>query len=398
MSRQSKLTIGLLSGAHFVTDSYSSFLLPLLPILAIRLNLTPFQVGLLIPLQMITSSLMQPVYGMISDRYLKRSMSVYGPLIAAVFLSSIGLANSLPMLVGFVALGGFGIGAFHPQSAAIISRAGINRQATTMSVFSSSGTIGVAVGPLLIAWIVAQYGLDKSYYLMSIGIVVWALLWRYCPVHLPAPHTEHSQPLSSALKKVWQPLTLLYSAAVLRSAVHVSVQTYLAFMLSNQGLTLTGSAWVIAGFILFGGIGGLFGGSLADRFGARRVSIYSMVLAGPALILALSMTGWPSYIMLAIGGTFLNIGVPVNVVMAQRMVPGGASTVSALMMGFAWGAGALLAPVTGVLSQQIGFNQALSLVSGLTIIAAGLLWRFPRDEREPNPAPAHALAAEGVSQ
>ncbi len=388
MSRQSKFTIGLLSAAHFVTDSYSSFLLPLLPIMAIKLGLTPVQAGLLIPLQMFTSSLMQPIYGMISDRYLKRSMSVYGPLIAAVFLSSIGLAGNLPMLLLFVALGGFGIGAFHPQSAAIISRAGIDRQATTMSVFSSSGTIGVAVGPLLIAWVVARYGLDKSYYLMSIGIVLWVLLWRYCPVHEPAAQTDHSQPLGRALMNVLQPISLLYSAAVLRSAVHVSVQTYLAFLLRNQGLTLTESAWVISGFILFGGIGGLFGGSLADRFGARLVSFYSMILAGPTLILALSMTGWPSYILLAVGGTFLNIGVPVNVVMAQRLVPGGASTVAALMMGFAWGAGALLAPVTGVLSQQIGFSQALSLVSGLTLVAAALLWRFPRDGREMQPVPA----------
>lgn len=376
------MTIGLLSAAHFVTDSYSSFLLPLLPLMAIKLGLTPVQAGLLIPLQMLTSSLMQPIYGMISDRYLKRSMSVYGPLIAAIFLSSIGLAGSLPMLVLFVALGGFGIGAFHPQSAAIISRAGIDRQATTMSVFSSSGTIGVAVGPLLIAWIVDGYGLDKSWYLMSIGIVLWLLLLRYCPVHEPAAQTEGAPPLSRMLMNVWQPLTLLYSAGVLRSAVHVSVQTYLAFLLKNQGLSLTGSAWVISGFILFGGIGGLFGGSLADRFGARRVSLYSMLLAGPTLILALSTTGWPSWLMLAVGGTFLNIGVPVNVVMAQRLVPGGASTVAALMMGFAWGAGALIAPATGVLSEEFGFARALSMVSALTLVSAALLWRYPRDERE----------------
>lgn len=389
------MTIGLLSAAHFVTDSYSSFLLPLLPLMAIKLGLTPVQAGLLIPLQMLTSSLMQPIYGMISDRYLKRSMSVYGPLIAAIFLSSIGLAGSLPMLVLFVALGGFGIGAFHPQSAAIISRAGIDRQATTMSVFSSSGTIGVAVGPLLIAWIVDGYGLDKSWYLMSIGIVLWLLLLRYCPVHEPAAQTEGAPPLSRMLMNVWQPLTLLYSAGVLRSAVHVSVQTYLAFLLKNQGLSLTGSAWVISGFILFGGIGGLFGGSLADRFGARRVSLYSMLLAGPTLILALSTTGWPSWLMLAVGGTFLNIGVPVNVVMAQRLVPGGASTVAALMMGFAWGAGALIAPATGVLSEEFGFARALSMVSALTLVSAALLWRYPRDERELRAASTPTLVTNG---
>ena len=47
---------------------------------------------------------------MISDRYLKRSMSVFGPLVAAVFISSIGLANSLPVLLACVILGGIGTG------------------------------------------------------------------------------------------------------------------------------------------------------------------------------------------------------------------------------------------------------------------------------------------------
>src|SRR2546426_11902870 len=99
MERHDKFTVTLLSAAHCVLDSYSSFLLPLLPMLALKLHLTPAQAGWLIPTMMITSSLMQPVYGMISDRYLKRSMSGFGPLIAAVFISCIGLANSLPGLL-----------------------------------------------------------------------------------------------------------------------------------------------------------------------------------------------------------------------------------------------------------------------------------------------------------
>ncbi len=384
MNRQAKITITLLSAAHFVTDSYSSFLLPLLPLIALRLKLTPTQAGMIIPLQMLTSSLMQPLYGMISDRYLKRAMSVYGPLVAAIFFSSIGLAGSLPVLLVFVILGGFGIGAFHPQSASLVTRASHERQATTMSLFSSAGTIGVAVGPLLVAWVVSEFGLERSYYTVVPGLIIWALLWRYCPVSDNRQHLQDAPPLSESLRAVWQPLTILYLATVLRSAVHVSVQTYLAFLLKNQGLSLTQSAWVIGGFILFGGIGGLFGGTFADRWGARRVSFYSMSLAGPLMIAAFSIDGPLSYLLLALGGTFLNVGVPVNVVMAQRLVPGGASTVAALMMGFAWGAGALLAPITGVLSAQVGFQHALRAVSLLTLLSAALLWRFPKDSSRPS--------------
>jgi FSR family fosmidomycin resistance protein-like MFS transporter len=377
--RAGKMTVALLSIAHFVADAYSSFILPLLPMLTVRLKLTPAQAGLLIPTMMFTSSLMQPVYGMISDRYFKRAMAVYGPLIAAVFLSLIGVADSLPALLACVIVGGIGLGSFHPQSAALVAAS--SQRATTMSIFSSAGTVGVAVGPVLITSIVAAYGLHKSYYAMVFGVVMWVLLWRYCPP-LERRRESDAEPLHRTLRAVWAPLLLLYFAVVLRSAVHVSLQTYLPFLLTGQGLDLQSIGWVLSGFIFFGGIGGLFGGTFADRWGARWVSLVSMSIAAPLLITALLVTGPASYLLLAIGGTFLNVGVPINVVMAQRLVPGGASTVSALMMGFAWGAGAMLTPITGVLSTHLGFTRALLIISFLPIIAAILLLRFPKDQKD----------------
>lgn len=394
LTRQDKMTVALLSTAHFVTDSYSSFLVPLLPLLTLRLRLTPSQAGLLIPTMMTTTSLMQPIYGMISDRYLKRSMAVFGPLVAAVFFSLIGLADTLPLLVACIVVGGIGIGSFHPQSAALVSSVSGTRRGTTMSIFSSAGTVGVAFGPVLITSIVAVFGLGRSYLAMVLGIAISVLLWRYCPP-LEVTREPGTQPLHRTLKMVWGPLVLLYFCVVLRSAVHVGIQTYLPFMLTSEGLRLTDIGWVLSGFIFFGGVGGLFGGSLADRWGARRVSMISLVLSTPFLVAALLADGLTSYVLLAIGGTFLNVCVPVNVVMAQRLVPGGASTVAALMMGFAWGAGALLTPLTGILTSRIGFANALIVVSILPLAAAGLLVRFPRDDERSNVrASEHVLAAD----
>jgi FSR family fosmidomycin resistance protein-like MFS transporter len=392
MERGNKRTVVLLSAAHCVLDSYSSFLAPLLPLLAVKMNLTHAQVGLLIPAMMITSSLMQPLYGMISDRYLKRSMSVFGPLVAAVFISSIGLANSLPVLLTCVILGGIGTGAFHPQSAALVTRASVQQRATVMSIFSSAGTVGMAVGPIMITTVVARFGLEQSYYTAIFGILMWALLLRYCP-RLEAQQAAANTPrLRALLRAAWAPLLLLYFAIVLRSAVHVSVQTYLPFSLSRSGLQLTEIGQVLSCFILFGGIGGFFGGAMADRWGARRVSMMSLFIAPPLLIASFATHGLMGYGLLALGGMFLNVAVPVNIVMAQRLVPGGASTVSALMMGFAWGVGALLAPVTGALSERIGFARALMAVCILPLVAGVLMWRFPKDEAVAKATPQEALA------
>jgi FSR family fosmidomycin resistance protein-like MFS transporter len=276
MNRSAKFTITLLSTAHLVLDSYSSFLFPLLPLMATKLQLKPTQVGLLTPILMITSSLMQQVYGMISDRYLKRSMAVFGPLITAVFLSSIGLANSLPALLVIVICGGIGVGSFHPQSAAIVSRAAMSdglgkHQGMIMSAFSSAGTVGYALGPLIIAAVVSRYGLEHSWYTMFWGVAMWLVMVKACPALEPVAKHADAPKLSSALRAAWVPLTLLYFAVVLRSAVSVSVQTFLPFALHDSGLTTTQVSAVLAGFLFFGGLGGFFwrhaGGSLRRASG-----------------------------------------------------------------------------------------------------------------------------------
>jgi MFS transporter, FSR family, fosmidomycin resistance protein len=229
MNRKNRLTIALLSIAHFALDSYSSFLFQLLPLLATKLRLTPAQAGLVPPMLTVASSLMQPVYGVISDRYLKRSMVVFGPLIAAVFLSCLGMANSLPGLMALVVLGGVGVGIFHPQGAAMVSRAASSdglgkRQGMVMSAFSSAGTVGYSLGPLIIAIVVNRYGLENSWYTAIWGVAFWLVLLRYCPPLEHRGKAEGAPRLADALRAAWVPLTLLYFAVVLRTAVSVSVQ------------------------------------------------------------------------------------------------------------------------------------------------------------------------------
>ena len=386
MDRKNKLTIALLSTAHCVLDSYSSFLFQLLPLMATKLRLTPAQAGLVPPMLTIASSLMQPVYGVISDRYLKRSMVVFGPLIAAIFLSCLGTAQSLPGLMTLVILGGVGVGMFHPQGAALVSRAASSdglgrRQGMMMSVFSSSGTVGYALGPLLVAMTVNRFGLDNSWYTAVWGVAFWVILFRYCPPLEQRGGVEGAPALTDALRAAWVPLTLLYFAVVLRSAVAVSVQTYWPFALKSFGMTEMEYGSVLAGFLFFGGVGGFFGGFLADRLGARRVSMVAMLIATPLLLGAFSTRGTLSNFFLMAGGTLLNLPIPISVVMAQRLVPGGASTVSALMMGFAWGAGALMTPIVGAMSEKFSFTRALMIAAVVPLVSAALMWLYPKDER-----------------
>lgn len=393
MLRRDKLTLAVLCAGHFVNDSYSSIIYPLLPLIKLKLDLSSAQIFWLAPLYAISSSLMQPVYGFISDRYFRRFFVVCGPVITGVFVSMIGLAPSYGILIVLLVAGGIGIGSFHPQGAAMAAAAARDRRRVGMALFSALGTLGFAVGPFVITRIVSAYGLERSYYIIGAGLVMSVILYRVCPplpaYSSPAPGVEKIKwRLLAALRVAWKPLTLLYVITVIRSGLQMTTNNYLPFMLQERGYTLTGTGDVLTVFLLLGGIGGVAGGFTSERFSGRAVTLYSGLLSGPLLIGAFATTGPLSIICLGLGGFMLLSTLPVIVAMAQELAPGHTSTVSALMMGAAWGVGALAPQALSGFVPAFGFRNVLIGASAVTMVTAVLAYFLPREE------PVHRTAVE----
>jgi MFS transporter, FSR family, fosmidomycin resistance protein len=390
MRKKDKLTLAALCTAHFVSDSYSSIIYPLLPLLEAKLSLTPAQLFWLAPLLAISSSLLQPLYGVISDRYARRFFAVFAPTITAVFVSLIGLAPSYGVLVVLLVAGGVGIGSFHPQAAAMAAAASGDRRRIGMAMFSAIGTLGFAVGPLVITRVVDRFGLEHSYYIMGMGLLTSLVLYRICP---PLQTASNQTPgmarikwqLLSALRAVWKPLLLLYLITVVRSGIQITTNYYLPFLLKESGYGLTGTGNVITVFLLLGGLGGLAGGFMAERVSGRAVTLYSGLFAGPLMIAAFMTSGLTSIILLGLGGFVLLSTLPVNVVMAQELVPGQTSTVSALMMGAAWGIGALAPPLLNTVAPGYSFRNKLIFASATTLLSAVFAFFLPREESHRRP-------------
>jgi FSR family fosmidomycin resistance protein-like MFS transporter len=134
-------------------------------------------------------------------------------------------------------------------------------------------------------------------------------------------------------------------------------------------------------FLLMGGIGGLAGGVMAERTSGRMVTLYSGLLAGPLMVASFLTSGPLNLILLGLGGFFLLATIPVNVAMAQELAPGQTSTVSALMMGAAWGIGALAPQALHPLVTAYGFRNTLIVASALTLLSAVCAYPLPRDEK-----------------
>ena len=145
-----KLQISLSAGSHFITDIYQSFIIGLIPVLALKFDLSLFKVGLLTATSVIANSLFSPIFGYFSDRHGLKYYIIAGPLFTSIFLSLIGILPSYYLILAFLFLGNLSIAAYHPASAAIAGHFGGSKKGLGSSIINFGGNFGNALGVLLI--------------------------------------------------------------------------------------------------------------------------------------------------------------------------------------------------------------------------------------------------------
>jgi FSR family fosmidomycin resistance protein-like MFS transporter len=175
-------------------------------------------------------------------------------------------------------------------------------------------------------------------------------------------------------------MTILYLLVFVRSIVQVTFAQLIPLYLHlERGYSTASASYMLSLYLVCGAIGGFAGGHLADRLGGRRVILISMIGSTPLLALFFVGHGWISVFGLLAGGLVLLFTIPVNVVMAQELVPGQMGTVSALMMGFAWGtAGLIFVPLTGALADVFSLHAVLTGLAAIPLLGFVLALRLPK--------------------
>ena len=381
--------LALLTTAHFTVDAYSSFFSPLLPLLATRLQLNLAMVGTLVALASLSSAFSQPLFGLVADRIRRPWLIGLGPLVAAVFMSAVGLAPSYAALVVILMVGGLGISWFHPQSAVLATQSSA-RRSLAMSVFITGGTLGGSLGPLIAVAVVGRVGLGRSWVVMFPGLVLAAvLIAALARLHGTGREPDGAGTVSGAgapplraLKPVLRPLALLYMAVVARSAVSYGFMTFLPIHLHRLGYSVAFGGAALTAYLSMGALGGFLGGWLAEKLGGRRVVVQSFVGAIPFFLAFLVLPTVPGLVGLVIGSFIVQGSLPVNIVLGQELAPRHSSTISSLLMGAAWGVGALLVAPVGMLADAYGIVVALAALTAFLLVGlvCALALPSPREQ------------------
>jgi len=368
---------------HLVNDGYGEFLAPLLPLLIKRLDLSLAMAGLLGTLRIVVNSLTQPALGLLVDRMERPLLAVIGPALTVVAMSLIGLAPNYAVLALLMIVCGLGTALFHPAAATYVGRGTGRNRGLLMAFFSSGGTFGASLAPILIVPFVVAFGFERTPWLALPGLVavflIGAVLLR-APVDPRRPAGDPSASPQKGRLRIPRRFAALWAAIVIRSLAGTAFSYFMAVLITTLGGSPFVAAAGLSTYWFAGAAGEYAAGHLSDRHGRKIVLFWTMLLATPFLLAFLYGPRVLHLPFLAAAGLFIYASNPVGVVAAQECLPGRTGLVTGLVMGFAWGIGGLSLSPLGRLGDLYGLVPVMTGVALLPLVSA-LLILFYREEK-----------------
>ena len=148
-----------LSAGHLATDFGNGALPALLPFLVDRFDLSYTRAGLLMLASAISSSLVQPAFGLLSDRRGAVWLLPAGVAVCGLGIALAAVAPEYWLVVALVTVSGLGSAAYHPEGSKFAAYASGPRRASGMSLFSIGGNLGYALGAIVATPLVLLLGL-----------------------------------------------------------------------------------------------------------------------------------------------------------------------------------------------------------------------------------------------
>src|SRR5271156_4160767 len=165
-----------LSFSHLLNDMMQSLIPALYPIIKSQYGLSFVQIGLMTTAMQVTSSMLQPVVGMVADRRPQPYSLSVGMGATLIGVLMLGSAATYPSLLLGSALVGIGSAVFHPEASRIARMASGGRHGLAQSLFQVGGNCGAAIGPLLAAFIVVPHGQGSVSWLCLLPLVAMCVL------------------------------------------------------------------------------------------------------------------------------------------------------------------------------------------------------------------------------
>lgn len=344
----------------------------------------------------ITSSIIQPAFGIISDRVSTRTMIPISLVVATSGMVVIAFASTYATIVIGVIIMGLGVTAYHPESSKLVHYVGGKRKGKAMSTFALGGNIGLAAGPLLVGLGIALLGNRAALMYIPttvVTIVLFQRALRKIYARLDDATRLESEAYDATDKKppisneTWKTMGILLVAIALRSGANASLMTFIPLYFTNLlGNTTAFSSMLLTTFLMAGALGTFLGGPISDRYGGKPVISGSLIVSAP-LITLIPYVGdtWIVLPLLIVAGFVLISSFAVTTVFGQALLPHHVGLASGLTLGISVGTGGLTVVPLGWIGDHWGLTSTFVLIGLLTLIGGLLALGLPTIKTDRSP-------------
>ena len=378
-----------LSSGHCATDFANGALPALLPFFVDKFDLSYTLAAAAILASAVSSSIVQPIFGLWSDRRGAIWLLPGGVALSGIGIALASVAPTYWLVLLFVVVSGLGVAAFHPEGSKFAAFVGGRRRASAMSLFSIGGNLGFAFGPIVATPLVILFGLEGGLLLavpcLAVALVLLALvpfLGSFAPERGAQVRSEEPDRISALL--------LLLGVIAFRSVSWFGLITFVPLWEVSLGHSKAHGNHLLSLMLLAGGLGTLAAGPLADRFGRRPVLIASSAATAPLILVFVIVGGVPGAIALAGIGISVIATFGVTMVMSQEYLPRHIGVASGLSIGLSIGLGGVGAVVLGAVADSVDLRVALYTAAAAAFIALVLAALLP------SARPSRRLAVEPV--
>ncbi|MBO0849376.1 MAG: MFS transporter, partial [Pseudonocardia sp.] len=174
----------LLAVGHGSVDIFQGIVPVMVPFLVAERHYDYVSVSAFVLAATVLSSVVQPLFGLLTDRWAARGGGRW--LVPAAMVCTglgvalVGTAGSYPLALAAIALSGIGVAAYHPEGARL-ARAVTGGDHVRMSWFSLGGNVGFAFAPVIATPVLVAGGLHASPALFApalLGVLVTVPLLR----------------------------------------------------------------------------------------------------------------------------------------------------------------------------------------------------------------------------
>ena len=380
-----------LSGGHLAVDFASGSVPALIPFMTDRFHLGYALAAMLLLTATASSSLVQPLFGLWSDRRGALWLIPAGTMLAAIGVGGAAVSPAYPVVLLLVLAGGLGVAAFHPEGSKFAAYASGRKRASGMSYFNTGGNAGYALGAFVTGQLVVWLGLVGGLVAMVPVFIASLALVRVVP-HLAKLAPEQGGTAMGRGDDRRRAMALLGIVISLRSVAWFTLLAFVPLWVVSLGHSKADGNRLLFLMLLSGAAGTLMLGPVADRIGLRVTLVITQALLTPLILAFVYVGGVLGVVALMLVGVCVVGTFGVTMVLSQLYLPRHVGMASGLSVGLAMGIGGIAAVASGAIADALGLKTALTVSALAPALGVFVCLRLPAPTTRAEVKPAGAAA------